>query len=155
MRYFRMGETPFMDEEMRKALKFIETHPRVEVILFGDRFMAFWAGIPHAVDQFLATDSWLVRTLILCAAFSGIGALFGIVVLVWRRSAYALPLAAFPVVFPFLYYVTHTSLRYRHPIDPIVLLLTSIAVGALLKSVSQLWTRKAASRSSATASISV
>ena len=27
-----------------------------------------------------------------------------------------------------MYYVTHASLRYRHPIDPIVLLLTAIAV---------------------------
>jgi hypothetical protein len=38
------------------------------------------------------------------------------------------PLAAFPAIFPCLYYVTHADLRYRHPIDPIVLLLTTIAV---------------------------
>ena len=52
-RYFRMGETAFMDEEMRKATTFIVTHPRVEVILFGKRFVAFWAGIPNPIDQFL------------------------------------------------------------------------------------------------------
>ena len=39
-----------------------------------------------------------------------------------------LPLAVFPMVFPCLYYVTHADLRYRHPIDPIVLLLTVLAV---------------------------
>jgi hypothetical protein len=44
---------------------------------------------------------------------------------------YAVTPAAFPVLFPILYYVTHTSLRYRHPIDPVVLLLTAIAAGAL------------------------
>jgi hypothetical protein len=38
------------------------------------------------------------------------------------------PLAVFPVIFPCLYYVTHADLRYRHPIDPIVLLLTALAV---------------------------
>jgi hypothetical protein len=38
----------------------------------------------------------------------------------------AFPLAVFPVVFPCLYYLTHADLRYRHPIDPIVLLLTVI-----------------------------
>jgi hypothetical protein len=135
-RYFRMGETAFMDEEMRKATKFIVAHPRVEVILFGKRFVAFWAGIPNPIDQFLATDSWLVRCLILCAAFSGIGALLGIAVLIRRHSAYAFPLAVFPLIFPFLYYITHTSLRYRHPIDPVVLLLTAIAAGALVQFVS-------------------
>jgi hypothetical protein len=137
LRYFRLGETAFMDEEMRKAKKFMVTHPRVELILFGKRFVAFWAGMPNPVDQFLATDSWLARGLILCATFSGIGALLGIAVLIRRHSEHTFPLAVFPVIFPFLYYITHTSLRYRHPIDPVVLLLTAIAVGALVQFVSQ------------------
>jgi hypothetical protein len=42
---------------------------------------------------------------------------------------YAIPLAAYPVLFPILYYVTHTSLRYRHPIDAVLLLLTAVAAG--------------------------
>ncbi|MGC1907248.1 MAG: hypothetical protein WA715_25715 [Candidatus Acidiferrum sp.] len=132
-RYLRMGETPFMDEEMRKAKKFIFAHPRVEVILFYERFVAFWGGIPNPIDKFFATDSWLVRTLILCATLSGLGAFLGIVTLLWRRSDYTFPLAIFPLIFPFLYYVTHTSLRYRHPIDSILLLLNAIAIGALVQ----------------------
>jgi hypothetical protein len=135
-RYFRLGETPFMDEEMRKAKKFMVTHPRVELILFGKRFVAFWTGIPNPIDQFLATDSWLARGLILCATFSGIGALLGIAILIRRHSEYTFPLAVFPVIFPFLYYITHTSLRYRHPIDPVVLLLTAIAAGPFVGFVS-------------------
>jgi len=131
LRYFRIGETTFMDEERRKAITFIVSHPRVEVILFADRFAAFWTGLPNAVQNFLSTDSWLVRALMLCAVLSGMGALAGIAVLVRRRSDYAFPLAAYPVVFPFLYYITHTSLRYRHPIEPVVLLLTAIAAQAV------------------------
>lgn len=50
----------------------------------------------------------------------------------WARNA-AFPLAVFPLVFPCLYYVTHADLRYRHPIDPVVLLLTAIAVGAAFR----------------------
>jgi hypothetical protein len=127
VRYIHMGEIPFMDEEMRKAKLFMEEHPRRVLILFGDRFAAFWTGAPFAVQNFLATDSWLVRTVLLCATLSGIGALAGIMVLFWRRSPFAFPLAVYPVVFPFTYYITHTSLRYRHPVDPVVLLLTAIA----------------------------
>jgi len=129
-RYIKMGETPFMDEEMRKAKKFIFSHPRVEAILFYERFVAFWGGIPNPIDKFLMTDSWLVRSLILCAIMSGVGALAGIAVLAWKKNDFAFPLAVYPVVFPFLYYITHTSLRYRHPIDPEILLLTAIACGA-------------------------
>ena len=131
VRYFRMSETQFMDEERHKAINFIVSHPRVELILFGDRVAAFWTGLPNALQNFLGTDSWLVRALMLCAVLSGMGAFAGIAVLIRRRSAYTVPLAAYPVVFPFLYYVTHTSLRYRHPIDPVLLLLTAIAAQAV------------------------
>jgi hypothetical protein len=154
LRYFRLGETPFMDEEMRKAKKFIVTHPRVELILFGKRFVAFWTGIPNPIDQFLATDSWLARGLILCATFSGLGALLGIAVLIRRHSEYTFALAVFPLIFPLLYYITHTSLRYRHPIDPVVLLLTAIAAGAFVQFA---WQRRSSSTprdSAASAAIS-
>jgi hypothetical protein len=130
-RYIKMGETPFMDEEMRKAKKFIFSHPRVEGILFYERFIAFWGGIPNPIDKFMQTDSLLVRSLILCAMLSGVGALAGVVVLIWKQSDYAFPLAIYPIIFPFLYYITHTSLRYRHPIEPEILLLTAIACGAV------------------------
>ena len=150
VRYFRMGETAFMDEEMRKATQFIFSHPRVELILFGERFIAFWAGIANPVSTFSTTDSILVRTLILIAALSGIGALIAIVVLVGSRSTYAFPLAAFPAFFPFLYYVTHTSLRYRHPIDPVVLLLTAIALQTLLQFIPRVYRSKPGAESTTT-----
>ena len=134
-RYFRLGETVFMQEELRKATNFIRTHPRVELTLTGERFVAFWGGMARPLDNFLAAESRLARGVILCATLSGIGALCGIVVLLRRRSVYAFPLAVFPAIFPFLYYVTHTSLRYRHPIDPVVLLLDAIAAGASVASI--------------------
>jgi hypothetical protein len=129
-----MGETAFMDEEMRKARLFIVSHPRIALSLFGDRFVAFWAGIANPLQMFPVAEP-LVRSLILCAALSGIGAIAGIAVLLKRRSAYAFPLASAPVVFPLLYYVTHTSVRYRHPIDPLVLLLVAIALTAVVQAL--------------------
>ena len=132
VRYFRMGETAFMDEEMGKAKLFIRTHPRIAAELFGERFIAFWAGIANPIQVF-PTAELLVRLLILCATLSGVGALAGIVVLVRWSSPYAFPLVVGPIVFPVIYYVTHTSVRYRHPIDPVVLLLTAIAIVALTK----------------------
>jgi hypothetical protein len=150
VRYIHMGEIPFMDEEMRKAKLFMQEHPRRVLILFGDRFAAFWTGAPFAVQNFLATDSWPVRTVLLCSTLSALGALAGIVVLFWRRSPFAFPLAVYPVIFPFLYYITHTSLRYRHPVDPIVLLLTAIACAAAFGSLFRRQTREAEPNSVAT-----
>jgi 4-amino-4-deoxy-L-arabinose transferase-like glycosyltransferase len=150
VRYIHMGEIPFVDEEMRKAKLFIEEHPRRVLTLFGDRFAAFWTGAPFAVQNFLATDSRLVRTVLLCSTLSGLGALAGMVVLFWRRSPFAFPLAIYPLVFPLVYYITHTSLRYRHPVDPIVLLLTAIACVAAFRSLFRRQIREAEPNSVAT-----
>lgn len=131
LRYLKMGETAFMDEEKRKAMEFIRAHPGIFVELTGERFMTFWMGLPAPVQAFLSTDSQLVRVLLVCNTLAAVGGLVGIVVLIVRRSAYAFPLAVYPVVFPWLYYITHPNLRYRHPIDPVVLLLVAVAVSRL------------------------
>jgi hypothetical protein len=68
---------------------------------------------------------------VLLSAFAAAG-----LVLALRRSPLeALPVALCVVVFPVPYYLTHTSLRYRHPIDP---LLTLFAVYAVAQIVSTL-----------------
>jgi hypothetical protein len=132
-RYFQLGEMAFMDEEERKALDFIRAHPKIELELTAKRFVAFWAGLAAPVQSFMSTDSLLVRVLLVCNTAAGIVGLLGIAVLIRKRSTYAFPAAAYLAVFPWVYYVTHPNLRYRHPIDPVVLLLVAIAVGSLFK----------------------
>lgn len=150
LRYLRMGEIAFMDEERRKALRFIESHPRMEMKLWRWRFVDFWIGVADPWRTFMTTDAWLIRGILLGNFMSSAGALQGMVALFWRRNTYAVPLAAFPVIFPLLYYVTHTSLRYRHPIDPMVLLLTAIAAGAIWN-----WGRTLFRRNKQTAGVAI
>ena len=121
-----------MEEEKRKALAFMRAYPRVEMRLIADRFVAFWTGLADPWQRFLSADS-LVRVLLLCSTASALGGLLGLAALLGKRSRYAFPLAAYPLVFPWLYYLTHSNLRYRHPIDPVVLLLVAIAVASLVK----------------------
>jgi hypothetical protein len=128
VRYLHMGETAFMAEEKRKALAFIATHPRIELWLISQRFIDFWLGTTTPVEALRQADSWWLRGILLGNFIAPFGALWGIGVLVLRRNGWAFPLVAIPVAFPLLYYATHTSLRYRHPIDPIVLLLAAIAL---------------------------
>jgi hypothetical protein len=56
-------------------------------------------------------------------------------VLFVTRSEFAFPVASFPLVFPLTFYVTHASLRFRHVIEPILVLLTAIAADALLRRI--------------------
>jgi len=131
--YIHMGETAFMQDKWREATAFIETHPRLEIILFARRFVATWIGLEKPIEGLRDADSTLARLALISNTLAAIGALCGILALVWSRNAYAFPLAVCPMVYPVIYYVTHTSLRYRHPIDPVVLLLAAVAVAAVLQ----------------------
>ncbi len=152
-RYAQLGETGYMAEKWVLATSFIKTHPRLELQLAGRKFVDFWMGTEAPVKNFRETDSWLIRGVLLTSFLTAVGALFGTVALwigkkriaqrhrVHRDSAEteqsedgteemtrppAFPLSVFPLVFPCLYYLTHADLRYRHPIDPVVLLLAAI-----------------------------
>ena len=127
-RYGQLGETAFMQEKWNLATEFIRTHKRLELRLTEWRFMEFWLGSSHPAKDFENADSMWIRIIFALNFLTAIGSAIGIVLL-WRASSpYAFPAAVFVVVVPLVYYVTHASLRYRHPIDPIVLILTAIAV---------------------------
>jgi len=127
--YIRMGETAFMQDKWRKAVAFITTHPKLELILYGRRFVATWTGMENPIEGFRDAESPMVRLVLISNILAAVGALCGILALIRSRNIYAFPLAVGPIVYPLIYYVTHASLRYRHPIDPIVLLLVAIALG--------------------------
>lgn len=126
-RYSQLGETAYLQEKWDEATEFIRTHPGLEMRLCVKRIVTVWTGLGTPAEGFLHAESLLVRVVLLCNALAAIGTLLGIAVLYRRKSDFAFPVAAFPIVFPCVYYVTHASLRYRHVIDPIVLLLTAIA----------------------------
>ncbi len=131
LRYFRLGESAFMEEEKRKALAFIAAHPRIELWLVMQRMVDFWMGTATPLATFRQAELPWLRLVLLCNFAAPLGALAGAVVLLVRRNRYAVPVISVPVVFPLLYYVTHTSLRYRHSIDPVVLLLVAIGLNGL------------------------
>lgn len=127
LRYIRMGERPFMDEEKRKALAFIHEYPRIALQLCGKRVIDFWVGMAAPI-QFLRGEAPLFdRFIVLCNLLLPIAALAGLLRLASARSAFLWPLLALPLFFPLAYYLTHTSLRYRHAIDPCVSLLAAAA----------------------------
>jgi hypothetical protein len=132
-KYIRMGEIAYMQEKQHEAIQWMLSHPQREAELFKERFIAIWLGAPHPFKDFLQTSSFLVRWVFVSNFLAAFGALFGIIILFRNPAyrAYAIPVAAFPVLFPFASYLGQALLRYRYPIDPIVLLLAAIAAERL------------------------
>lgn len=130
-KYIALGETAYMQEKREEAFRFMRTHPATDVRFIRDRFVEFWSGgTPHPLADFLRFRSVEYRFILLFNLAVAAGAFAGVVWLFRMRSLYAVPLAAYVIVFPCAYYLTLAIPRYRHPIDPAVLLLTSMALGA-------------------------
>lgn len=125
--YMRMGEISYMRAKQSEALRWMIAHPARVARLSVRRFVGIWTGSLTPVKDFEANHTFLVRFLFLSNILAGIGALAGIVILWVRRNRYAFPAAVLPIIFPFAFYLTQALLRYRHPIDPIVMLLTAVA----------------------------
>ena len=128
-RYTQLGEMGYMEEKWAKALPFIEKHPGLVMRLWGRKVIATWLGTETPLRDFLRADSLFLQMLFVVNFVTLMGAIAGSVVLMAFRSLYWCPIVIGPVVYPCLYYVTHTSLRYRHAIDPVVILLLAVAVG--------------------------
>lgn len=109
--YNRLGEIAFMETMRNTALQFIAHHPRQFLLLCGQRFVYFWT-----TPRF---ELWLPISLL---AWLGAG------LALWRKGLAAVPCAIVLAVFPLVYYVTHPWSTYRHPIEPVMILLLAYAV---------------------------
>ena len=132
-RYIRMGEIAYMQEKKRETIAWVVSHPKREAELTGQRFIATWLGTPHPWRDFLREPSLLVRIVFLANFAAFIGALAGLI----RLSAngnlrkFFIPVAALPVLYPFAFYFSQALLRYRYPIDPVVMILAALAMEGL------------------------
>lgn len=128
--YVESGELVYMHDKLQAALMYMGSHPERELQLTANRFVAVWTGgTPHPFDDFIRSRSFQFRLILLFNIFVTMGAAAGLIVLLLRGDPRFFLLAPFPVILPFAYYLTLASARYRHPIDPVIILLTGIAVG--------------------------
>lgn len=126
--YAQLGENAYLTEKRARAANFILQNPALFLQLTGRRIIATWIGTEHPFSDFLHANSLLIRTILLCNFLLTLGTVAGALLVARSKNPFAAPLAVFPMLHPLVYYVTHTSLRYRHPIDPILIFFTVVAV---------------------------
>jgi Dolichyl-phosphate-mannose-protein mannosyltransferase len=122
-RYTQLGESAFLDEKWRDARQFIRTHPSLTLQLFGRRIVATWLGTESPQRDFLHPGSPLVAFIFAWNVFVLVGVVAALARLLILRNPFFVPIAAYPIVFPLVYYLTQTSLRLRHPCDPVLALM--------------------------------
>ena len=135
--YIDLGEIAYMDEKKQQAIDYMAQHPAREAHLIFRRFIAIWSGgTPYPLKDFGGSSSWWFRYVVTFNLIAALGMLAGIVLLFLRRSACAFPVAVFPIVYPWAFYLTLALPRYRLPIDPVVMLLLAVSLLAIFAKTS-------------------
>ena len=122
----RDGEPGYMAEKQREANEFIAHHMLRYAGLTLRRVLNTWTGLwefppPWNMDE-SGVPNILMYSFISCMAFAGF------VLAVRHGREEAIPLVFLPIFLPAIYYLTHSDMGFRHPIDPVLAIFMAYAI---------------------------
>lgn len=122
--YLTMGESRYMADCQRRAMRFIRENPKQFATLTGARILSFWTA------PLVMTSAWPIG----CSVLAWVSMIF----LLARRATrlVAVPFAAAMFFFPFSYYISHAESYFRSPIEPLISLLTAYGFFKCLEKIS-------------------
>ncbi|HEV2645982.1 MAG TPA: hypothetical protein VGU46_06415 [Acidobacteriaceae bacterium] len=119
-RYKRMGEVAYSRQQGEIAKARIRAHPDLFAKNTFRRVYYFWAGVPHPTDS----GVWVEAGRLLNFCFFSVSGMLGLTLAIRRRVPGAwLFLWAFAIC-PFVYYFVTVQARFRHPLEPVVCILS-------------------------------
>lgn len=126
--YKQLGEVGYDESRKRIALQFVRDNPREFASITLNRISYFWMGDTMDTQRGLIAWYWMpamyrVLSLLLLPA---------LLLLVWRRVYGWQVLVGVLLLYPLPYCLAVADVRYRHPIEPLMLLLASYLVVSVL-----------------------
>ena len=116
--YRELGEMTYVAERKREAMAFIREDYWRFAGLCWKRFVYYWSGLPHSPDESrlapLGNSLYLASSLL---------AVWGLGRAMRKRQPGAWLFFWLVLCYPLVYYVTFPHPRYRHPIEPELLIL--------------------------------
>ena len=126
-KYQSEGEIRYMAEKKALATDFIQHHPGFFAVATTRRIVRFWTGYWSFNPAYLKYEPFDLPNVPFC--------LFLLAFMVkglrrwWREDREAaLPYVIAMLVFPIPYYLTHSSMDYRQPIEPIMIVLVTLGL---------------------------
>ena len=121
----RIGEPAYMAEKQRQANELV-SHNRLRYAgLTLRRILHTWTGVWEIPPRWELDESGIPN--ILMYTFISVMALAGLIMAIRHGHQEAIPLAFLPIFLPALYYLTHSDMGFRHPIDPVMAIFTAFA----------------------------
>jgi len=118
--FHRLGELRFMEEKKTEVQQFIREHPRQFLWFTVERIVYFWIAPPQAT---IVSGYDLRISRHVNFALGAVFAFAGLWLTLRHRIHGAFLLACFLLIYPLPYYLVNPFVRYKHPIEPEMLLL--------------------------------
>jgi len=117
-KFQRMGELAYADGAKRFTFAWIRAHPARFAVISLKRFFYYWNGVPRPTSSVLPVD---FRTSAFLA--TSLLALWGLGRALRQKRPGAWLFAGLVLTYPTLYYFVFPHARYRHPLEPELLIL--------------------------------
>jgi 4-amino-4-deoxy-L-arabinose transferase-like glycosyltransferase len=117
-KYQQLGELAYAADCKRFALDWIHAHPGRFVVISLKRFFYFWNGVPRPTSSIAPVD---FRTSLFLA--SSVLAIWGLGRALRQKRRGAWLFAGLILFYPAVYYFVYPHARYRHPMEPELLVL--------------------------------
>jgi 4-amino-4-deoxy-L-arabinose transferase-like glycosyltransferase len=131
VKFQTVGEQAYMAEEWRQAFDVLRSNPGTVAWRSMRRVVYMWTGYWSLHPDYLREEPFDPVNIVFCTAIT-------VLAIVGLRKAFrkvpniTTPYALVLLVFPLIYYITHSDISYRHPLDPEIVVLASYAVVAWL-----------------------
>ena len=117
-KFQRMGELAYAADCKSLAFDWIRAHPGRFLVISMKRAFYYWNGVPKPTDS---TAFWDFRSSLFLA--SSVLAIWGLILALRQNRPGAWLFAGLIATYPAVYYVVYPHARYRHPIEPELLIL--------------------------------
>jgi 4-amino-4-deoxy-L-arabinose transferase-like glycosyltransferase len=126
-----MGELAYAESCKREAFDWVRDNPGRFAVISLKRFFYYWNGVPRATSSTLPVD---FRTSAFLA--TSVLALWGLGRAVRKKIPGAWLFAGLILTYPTVYYFVYPHARYRHPIEPeLVILIVFLICEAMEKRI--------------------
>ena len=141
-KYMAMGEIHYMAEKQKLGLRYVSAYPAAFTMVSARRALRFWTGFWSFSAAYRAREPFDVPNVPFCTLLTALTVLGAMELFRQHRRA-ALSFVAVLIVFPLPYYLTHSSMDYRQPVEPEIAVLVMIGAVRLV----QAWRNRSRAKS--------
>ncbi|WP_176441693.1 ArnT family glycosyltransferase [Granulicella rosea] len=125
VKYEQMGEIAYMASKHDLAVDFVKHHPGFFAVATVRRVVRFWTGFWSFSPSYLKYEPFDLPNVPFCLVL--IWALQRGIRRWWRENPGSLvPYLCALILFPLPYYLTHASMDYRQPLEPMIIVLVTV-----------------------------